>query len=104
MPLGCGGGGGAGVCSAFSGLNTQLLLAEAGELPSLGEKFGHAEGKMRNCSCSIHDTAVRTPLGCKVEDLLKRKRLIFSTRSALLLGYAAGISAMQEHCKRGKSR
>lgn len=82
MPLGCGGGGGAGVCSAFSGLNTQLLLAEAGELPSLGEKFGHAEGKMRNCSCSIHDTAVRTPLGCKVEDLLKRKRLIFSTRSA----------------------
>jgi len=81
MPLGCGGGR-AGVCSAYSGLKYSTPIGWGRRVANLVGKIRPCRGENEELFLLYTWDSSEKALGCKVEDLLKRKGLIFSTRSA----------------------
>jgi hypothetical protein len=79
---GVGGGGRAGVCSAYSGLKYSTPIGWGRRVANLVGKIRPCRGENEELFLLYTWDSSENALGCKVEDLLKRKGLIFSTRSA----------------------
>ena len=76
------GGGRAGVCSAYSGLKYSTPIGWGRRVANLVGKIRPCRGENEELFLLYTWDSSENALGCKVEDLLKRKGLIFSTRSA----------------------